>query len=131
MFAVLGSKPNLSVHLDTLKWYTETKSMALIYVEEKLHNGMLILIEYRYFLLRKINNAFCLNLGGAKRISNNDIVNYLMQAAPKQQLSTMGVENIFPYTGFTEENLREYFENPPAGMKILTFYLIVYIIVNF
>jgi len=40
LFAVLGSKSNLSVHLDTLKWYTETKSMALIYVEEKLQNGM-------------------------------------------------------------------------------------------
>lgn len=39
MFAVLGSKPNLSVHLDTLKWYTHNKSMALIYVEEKLQNG--------------------------------------------------------------------------------------------
>lgn len=41
LFAVLGSKPNLNVHLDTLKWYTETKSMALIYIEEKLQNGML------------------------------------------------------------------------------------------
>lgn len=39
-----------------------------------------------------------------------------MQPAPKQQLSTMGVENIFAYAGFTEENLREYYENPPAGM---------------
>lgn len=43
MFAVLGSKPNLSIHLDTLKWYTESKSMALIYVEEKLQNGMFII----------------------------------------------------------------------------------------
>jgi len=40
LFAILGSKPNLSVHLDTLKWYTDTKSMALIYVEEKLQNGV-------------------------------------------------------------------------------------------
>lgn len=40
LFAILGSKQNLSVHLDTLKLYTETKSMALIYVEEKLQNGM-------------------------------------------------------------------------------------------
>jgi len=94
LFVVLGSKPNLSVHLDTLKWYTETKSMALIYVEEKLQNG------------------------STKRISNNDIVNYLMQPSPKQQLSTMGVENIFPYVGFTEDNLREYYENPPAGIDL-------------
>ncbi|XP_060868724.1 probable nucleoporin Nup54 isoform X1 [Metopolophium dirhodum] len=94
LFAVLGSKPNLSVHLDTLKLYTETKSMALIYVEEKLQNG------------------------STKRISNIDIINYLMQPAPKQQLSSMGVENIFPYTGFTEENLREYYENPPAGIDL-------------
>ncbi|XP_029343121.1 probable nucleoporin Nup54 [Acyrthosiphon pisum] len=94
LFAVLGSKPNLSVHLDTLKLYTETKSMALIYVEEKLQNG------------------------STKRISNIDIINYLMQSAPKQQLSSMGVENIFPYTGFTEENLREYYENPPAGIDL-------------
>ncbi|CAH1724549.1 unnamed protein product [Aphis gossypii] len=94
LFAVLGSKPNLSVHLDTLKWYTESKSMALIYVEEKLQNG------------------------STKRISNVDIINYLMQPAPKQQLSNMGIENIFPYTGFTEENLREYYENPPAGIDL-------------
>jgi len=39
LFAIFGSKPNLNVHLDTLKWYTETKSMALIFVEEKLQNG--------------------------------------------------------------------------------------------
>ncbi|XP_025193888.1 probable nucleoporin Nup54 [Melanaphis sacchari] len=94
LFAVLGSKPNLSVHLDTLKWYTESKSMALIYVEEKLQNG------------------------STKRISNMDIINYLMQPGPKQQLSSMGIENIFPYTGFTEENLREYYENPPAGIDL-------------
>lgn len=60
-------------------------------------------------------------LGCTKRISNNDIVNYLMQPAPKQQLLTMGVENIFSYTGFTEDNLREYYENPPAGMKMINF----------
>lgn len=58
-------------------------------------------------------------LGSTKRISSTDIANYLMQPAPKQQLSTMGIENIFPYTGFTEDNLREYYENPPAGMKII------------
>ncbi|CAI6377384.1 unnamed protein product [Macrosiphum euphorbiae] len=94
LFAVLGSKPYLSVHLDTLKSYTETKSMALIYVEEKLQNG------------------------STKRISNIDIINYLMQPAPKQQLSSIGVENLFPYTGFTEENLRKYYENPPAGFDL-------------
>lgn len=46
-------------------------------------------------------------------------MNYLIQPAPKQQLSTMSIENIFPYVGFTEENLREYYENPPAGMDII------------
>lgn len=58
-------------------------------------------------------------LGNIKRISNNDIVNFLMQPAPKQQLSTMSIENIFPYVGFTEENLREYYENPPAGIDFI------------
>lgn len=51
LFAVLGSKHNLSIHLDTLKWYTETKSMALIYVEEKLQNG-----KFNYICLILINN---------------------------------------------------------------------------
>lgn len=40
LFEVLGSKPIISVHLDTLKSYTEIKSMVLIYVEEKLQNGV-------------------------------------------------------------------------------------------
>lgn len=54
LFAIFGSKPNLSVHLDTLKWYTETKSMALIYVEEKLENGTF----YSIFLLLTIYNIY-------------------------------------------------------------------------
>lgn len=65
---------------------------------------------------KELLNYTYMILGSTKRISNNDIVNYLMQSAPKQQLSTMGVENLFPYVGFTEDNLREYYENPPAGM---------------
>lgn len=72
-------------------------------------------------------------LGGTKRISNNDIVNYLIQPAPKQQLTTMGIENLFAYTGFTEENLLEYYENPPAGMKFNSFkqIIILYIVFYF
>jgi len=61
-------------------------------------------------------------VGSTKRISNNEVVNYLMQPTQKQQLLTMGVENVFPYAGFTEDNLREYYENPPAGMYIIIFY---------
>jgi len=38
-----------------------------------------------------------------------------MQPGPKQQLTSVGIENICSYGGFTEENLREYYENPPAG----------------
>lgn len=71
-------------------------------------------------------------IGSTKRISNNDIVSYLVQPTPKQQLSTMGIENIFPYTGFTDENLREYYENPPAGknlliVDVLSFKLVLYV----
>lgn len=73
-----------------------------------------------------------MTIGSTKRISNNDIVSYLIQPTPKQQLSTMGVENIFPYTGFTEENLREYFENPPAGINFFNFqYLKFYYFIIF
>lgn len=96
--------------------------MALIYVEEKLQNGVW---NSFWYLKKIINNILLLIvwfLGSTKRVSSNDIVNYLMQPAPKQQLLTMGVENIFSYAGFTEENLREYYENPPAGMKINSFY---------
>jgi len=60
-------------------------------------------------------------LGSTKRISNIDIINYLLQPAPKQQLLSMGIENIFPYTGFTEEDLHEYYENPPAGIYIFNY----------
>jgi len=73
------------------------------------------------FDIKKKPNNNCVILGSTKRISNIDIINYLMQPAPKQQLSSMGIENIFPYTGFTEENLREYYENPPAGINIFNY----------
>lgn len=74
---------------------------------------------------------FCFILGSTKRISNNDLVNYFMQQGPKQQLSTMGVENLFPYAGFTEENLRDYYDNPPAGMKIYNIYKFKNDFINF
>lgn len=70
------------------------------------------------------NKLYCLILGSTKRISNNDVVNYLMQQTQKQQLLTMSVENLFPYIGFTEENLREYYENPPSGMKIISIFYV-------
>lgn len=78
-------------------------------------------IDIFRFIYFKKNGYYIIILGSTKRISNTDVVNYLMHPSSKQQLSTMGVENIFPYAGFTEDNLREYYENPPAGMKILHF----------
>lgn len=54
--------------------------------------------------------------GSAKRISANDLFNFLNQPAQKSQItSQLSVENMLPKVGWTEEQLKEYLDKPPAG----------------
>ncbi|XP_065216251.1 nuclear pore complex protein Nup54 [Planococcus citri] len=86
--AVLGNKPNVTVHVDRVTPAPGSKSLVLIYVQEKNPNG------------------------STRRIPNSEICNYLLQPMQKQQLVNLGVDNVYTYVAPADE----YLENPPAGI---------------
>ncbi|XP_015122055.1 nuclear pore complex protein Nup54 [Diachasma alloeum] len=89
---ILGNKPNLTVTVDNVKSIGEMKSQAVIYVSEK---GV---------------------TGSSRKIPANELVAYLSQSIQKQQLTQMGVENIFPQVKLDPSQLKEYMENPPCSI---------------
>jgi hypothetical protein len=63
---VLGSKPNMTIIIDSIFLVDTDKTRVLFYVNEKQGSG------------------------ANKRVSNTEVVNYLLQPAPKQQLAALG-----------------------------------------
>lgn len=90
---ILGNKPNFSIHIDTTKALSETKSQLIFYVEEKSPTNE------------------------TRKIPSQEVYNFInSQTMSKQQLTNMGVENIFPFITPDEDQLKEYLENPPKGI---------------
>ncbi|XP_063975634.1 nuclear pore complex protein Nup54 [Diachasmimorpha longicaudata] len=89
---ILGNKPNLTITVDTVKSIGDMKSQAVVYVSEK---GV---------------------TGSSRKIPANELVAYLSQTVQKQQLTQMGVENIFPQVKLDPSQLKEYMENPPCSI---------------
>lgn len=90
---VFGNKPNLAINVDSVKSVGENKSQIIIYVEEKSTTS-----------------------NETKRILATEVANYLNQPAPKQQISTLGVENVVALVLPEEDQLKEYLDNPPKGI---------------
>lgn len=89
---ILGSKPNLTVTVDNIKSLGETKGQVIIFVTEKGVTGSL------------------------RKIPANELFAYLTQAMQKQQLTQIGVENIFPQVKLDPSQLKEYMDNPPCSI---------------
>ncbi|XP_058802531.1 nuclear pore complex protein Nup54-like [Phymastichus coffea] len=89
---VLGNKPNLSVTVDNIKSIGESKGQVSIYVVEKGATGSL------------------------RKIPAIELFNFLTQPIQKQQLTQMGVENVFPQIKLDPAQLKEYLENPPCSI---------------
>ncbi|XP_011299780.1 nuclear pore complex protein Nup54 [Fopius arisanus] len=89
---LLGNKPNLTVTVDTVKSTGELKSQAVIYVSEK---GV---------------------TGSSRKIPASELVAYLSQTIQKQQLTQIGVDNIFSQVKLDPSQLKEYMENPPCSI---------------
>lgn len=49
-----------------------------------------------------------------RRIPGTELSAYLLMQ--KQQLSTLGADNVFPQVRPDKDQIKEYLENPPAGM---------------
>ncbi|XP_075226306.1 nuclear pore complex protein Nup54 [Lycorma delicatula] len=90
--SILGNKPNLVITVDAVKPLSENRSLVLFYVQEKGQNGVV------------------------RRVPHADLVNYFLQPMQKQQLTTMSVDSVYPYLAPDAEQLKEYFDTPPAGI---------------
>ncbi|XP_053687368.1 probable nucleoporin Nup54 [Sabethes cyaneus] len=90
---VLGNKPNFAITVDGIKPVGDTKSQVIIYIEEK-----------------------AMNSNETKRILATEVANYLNQPAPKQQLTSLGIESIVALVLPEEDQLKEYLDNPPKGI---------------
>lgn len=92
----MGSKPNILVHIDTIKELENKKSQMVIYVEEKLQ------------LPHGPNDS--------KRILATELATFLGQATVKPQLNNFGITEALALTLPDEDQLKEYLENPPRSV---------------
>lgn len=93
MGQILGSKPNLAVNVESVKALSDTKCQMTIYVEEKSPTT-----------------------NETKRILATELGNFLNQATPKQQLGSLGVEEVLSLVLPDEDQLKEYLKSPPKGI---------------
>ncbi|XP_077983788.1 nucleoporin p54-like [Glandiceps talaboti] len=91
LFKILGSRPTLSVCVEGVKALPDNKTEVLVYVQERLP------------------------IGASKRVTATDLYNVLNQATLKSQLESLGVCSMVVKTELTEAQLKQYYENPPAG----------------
>lgn len=87
---VLGNKPNLTLTIEGIKPISETKTQVVIYVQEKSVTGSM------------------------RRIPATELSSYLLMQ--KQQLSNLGADNVFAQVAPDKDQIKEYLENPPAGI---------------
>nr|XP_029709804.1 probable nucleoporin Nup54 [Aedes albopictus] len=90
---IFGNKPNLAITVESVKMVGDNKSQVVIYVEEKSTTS-----------------------NETKRILATEVASYLNQPAPKQQLTSLGVETVVALVLPEEDQLKEYLENPPKGI---------------
>ncbi|KAH9496040.1 Nuclear pore complex protein Nup54 [Bulinus truncatus] len=93
---ILGSKPTLSVCVEGIKPLPDDKTEVVIYVLERPPTGP------------------------AKRVTATDLFNFLNHPTQKAQIcQQLNVESILPKVGWTDEQLKEYLDKPPAGVDPL------------
>ncbi|GFG29847.1 hypothetical protein Cfor_00778 [Coptotermes formosanus] len=88
---VLGNKPNLTLTIEGIKPVSELKTQVVIYVQEKSVTGR-----------------------SMRRIPGTELSAYFLMQ--KQQLSNLGADNVFAQVAPDKDQIKEYLENPPAGI---------------
>ena len=59
--------------------------------------------------------------GATRRLPATEVFNFFNQSQIQMQLiQHLAVEKVFPKTGMTAEQLKQYLDNPPAGTLNLT-----------
>ena len=55
--------------------------------------------------------------GATRRLPATEVFNFFNSTQTQTQLTQhLAVEKVFPKTGMTAEQLKQYLENPPAGL---------------
>nr|CAD7599427.1 unnamed protein product [Timema genevievae] len=100
--AILGSKPNLTVTVESIKSTTETKTQVIIHVLEKGPTGRRIIVQSHV-------------PGPGRRIPATELAAYLHRMLC-QQPSSITAENVLAQIKPDKDQLAEYLEQPPAGI---------------
>ncbi|KAI5719613.1 hypothetical protein M8J76_012561 [Diaphorina citri] len=119
---VLGSKPNMTIIIDNIFLVDTDKTRVLFYVNEKQGSGANKRVsntEVVNYLLQPAPKQQLVALGVNKRVSNTEVVNYLLQPAPKQQLVALGVYDVNVYQTLDEDTVNQYLEQPPPGINAI------------
>lgn len=75
----------------------------------------------------KLNHVqFFFSSASSRRVPNTDVCSYLLQPMQKQQLVTLGVDNVYPFMSPSEAQLNEYLENTPAGIDFVCFFFVFF-----
>lgn len=90
---IFGSKPNMIVHIDSIKSLTQTATQVVIYIEEKSQTS-----------------------NEVKRISATETAAYLNQPNLKYQLTPIGIEEAIAIIPPDEDQLKQYLDNVPKGI---------------
>uniref|UniRef100_A0A0K8SBD9 Nucleoporin Nup54 alpha-helical domain-containing protein n=1 Tax=Lygus hesperus TaxID=30085 RepID=A0A0K8SBD9_LYGHE len=87
----LINKPNLNLHVDSIRPLSEAACLVLNYVEEKAQSGQ------------------------TKKIPSPDLSNFLANNQ-RQALMNMGVVDVYPFISPDKDHIQEYLNTPPAGI---------------
>lgn len=89
----MGNKPNLIVNIESVKGLSDNSCEVTISVAEK---GV---------------------TGTTHKIPASELAAFLNQPMQKQQLSNAGVYLVSPFVRLTPEQIKDYLNNPPSGIK--------------
>jgi nuclear pore complex protein Nup54 len=90
---IFGSKPNLMIHIDSMKSLSDTATQVVIYIEEKQQNST-----------------------ETKRIPATETSAFLNQSHLKFQLTPLGIEEVYPIIPPDDDQLKQYLDAPPKGV---------------
>lgn len=90
---IFGNRPNLMIHVDSTKQLTENSCELIIYLEEKLQNS-----------------------NETKRFAATETAAHLNQQSMKYNLTSIGIDEVFPLIPPDEDQLKQYLDSPPKGI---------------
>lgn len=110
MHKIFNSDPSLTVVIDSVKPSNDNKTEVVFYVKQRVSQATEQTTRVQSMLvfnhLNKQEAPASSLLGGLK--TNLTI---------KQQLEQINVVNMYPLVGLTDEEVKKYLDNPPAGLN--------------